>query len=106
MADVFEAELTAELGFVRKVAIKRMLGEAAADVTAAGRFLDEARIASRLHHANVVAIIDFGLLDGLPFQVLELVDGIDAQRLATRAGGRLPIDIALIIASEVAHALD
>jgi serine/threonine-protein kinase len=106
MAEVFEAELAGELGFVRKVAIKRMLAEAAADRVGAQRFLDEARIASRLHHANIVSVIDVGLLDGLPFQVLELVDGIDAHYLTSRAGGTLPLEVALIIANDVAHALD
>jgi serine/threonine protein kinase len=103
MAEVFEAELVGELGFVRKVAIKRML---AADPIAAERFLDEARIASRLHHANIVSILDLGLLDGLPFQVLELVDGIDANALLARAGGTLPLAVALAIAGDIAHALD
>jgi len=106
MAEVFEAELVGDLGFVRKVAIKRMLASAVAEPSAAQRFLDEARIASRLHHANVVAVVDLGLLDGLPFQVLEYVDGIDAQQLLARAGGTLPLEIALVIAGDVAHALD
>jgi serine/threonine-protein kinase len=106
MAEVFEAELTGELGFARKVAIKRMLADAATDGDAARRFLDEARIASRLHHASIVAVLDVGLLDGLPFQVLELVDGLNVEQLLGRAGGRLPVEIALAIAVEVAHALD
>jgi len=106
MAEVFEAELAGDLGFVRKVAIKRMLDGAAADPSAAQRFLDEARIASRLHHANVVSVVDLGLLDGLPFQVLELVEGLNAQQLMQRAGGKLPLEVALAIAGDVAHALD
>src|SRR5215510_6122744 len=106
MAEVFEAELAGELGFARRVAIKRMLDDAAADERAARRFLDEARIASRLHHANIVAVTDVGLLDDLPFQVLELVDGLNAQQLLQRAGGRLPLEVALAIVAEVAHALD
>ncbi|MBA3500255.1 MAG: serine/threonine protein kinase [Myxococcota bacterium] len=106
MAEVFEAEVVGELGFVRKVAIKRMLGDAAADPGAARRFLDEARIASRLHHANIVAVTDVGLLDDLPFQVLEFVDGVDVQQLLHRAGGKLPLDVALAVTADVAHALD
>jgi len=106
MAEVFEAELAGELGFSRKVAIKRMSRQAAADREMATRFLDEARIASRLHHANIVSVVDMGLLDDLPFQVLELVDGVDVQQLQRRAGGVLPIEIALIIVGDVAHALD
>jgi serine/threonine protein kinase len=106
MAEVFEAELAGDLGFVRKVAIKRMLENAAADPVAARRFLDEASIASRLHHANVISVVDLGLLDERPFQVLEYVDGIDAHRLLQRAGGSLPIEVALALATAVAHALD
>lgn len=106
MAEVFEAELAGDHGFVRKVAIKRMLEAAAADGVAARRFLDEAVIASRLHHANVVAVVDLGLLDDRPFQVLEYVDGLDTQELLARAGGSLPIEVALVIATAVAHALD
>ncbi len=106
MADVYEAELIGDLGFRRKVAIKRMLGDAAVDSDRARRFLDEARIASLLHHAGIVSVIDVGLLDGLPFQVLELVEGLDVQQLQQRAGGVLPLEVALIIASDVAHALD
>jgi hypothetical protein len=106
MAEVFEAALAGELGFERKVAIKRMLPSAAEDAVVARRFLDEARIASRLHHANIVSVLDLGLLDGVPFQVLELVEGLDGDQLVQRAGGRVPIEIALVIAAEIAHALD
>ena len=75
MAEVFEAELAGEHGFARRVALKRMLADVAADPAAARRFLDEARIASQLHHANIVAVVDIGTLDDLPFQVLEYVTG-------------------------------
>jgi len=103
---VFEAELTGELGFARKVAIKRMLADAATDGESARRFLDEARIASRLHHASIVAVLDVGLLDGLPFQVLELVEGLNVDQILGRSGGKLPVEVALAIAVDVARALD
>ena len=103
LTEVFEAELVGE---PRKIAIKRMLEPAAADPVAARRFLDEAALASRLHHANVVSVIDLGLLDDRPFQAVEYVDGIDAQRLLARAGRKLPIQVALAIATAVARALD
>ncbi|MEO7732916.1 MAG: serine/threonine-protein kinase [Kofleriaceae bacterium] len=106
MAEVFEGELLGELGFVRRVAIKQLLPDALRDPMAARRFVDETRIASRLHHANVVAVLDVGMLDDRPFQVLELVDGLDAHALVQRAGGRLPVELALMLAHAVAHALD
>lgn len=108
MAEVFEAEAVGEQGFRRRVAIKRMLGELSGDPSAARMFLDEARIASRLYHANIVAVMDYGVSDGAPFQVLEFVDGVDAARLrelGTRAGDAMPIEVALHICAQVAQAL-
>ncbi len=106
MAEVLEAEALGEAGFVRRVAIKRMLATANEDASFARMFLDEARIASRLHHANIVSVLDYGLVDGAPFQVLELVDGVDARTLVRRGeGGKLPVDIALYIVAQIGHAL-
>jgi hypothetical protein len=67
-------------------------------------FLDEARIASHLHHANIVAVLDYGIAGGLPFQVLELVDGLDLQS-ALALGAPLPPELALYVCTEVAYAL-
>jgi tRNA A-37 threonylcarbamoyl transferase component Bud32 len=102
MAEVFEAVAIGERGFARTVALKRMLPEI-------GRihddsFLDEARIASHLHHANIVSVLDYGIADGLPFQVLELVDGVDLQT-ALALDQPLPPELALHVCTEVAYAL-
>jgi serine/threonine protein kinase len=102
MAEVFEATAVGERGFERTVALKRMLPEI-------GRihddgFLDEARIASHLHHANIVSVLDYGIADGLPFQVLELVDGLDLQS-ALELGKPLSPELALHVCTEVAYAL-
>ncbi|HEY0191267.1 MAG TPA: protein kinase, partial [Kofleriaceae bacterium] len=67
MAEVFEAELVGELGFVRKVALKQLRPEAIDDAMAAQRFIDETRIASQLHHAHIVGVLDVGVLDDRPF---------------------------------------
>lgn len=82
-----------------------MLQDVAFDPDARRRFLDEAKIASQLHHPNIVGVLDVGVLDGLPFHVLELVDGLDAEQLMQRLGGTLPVEVALFLANEVAHAL-
>lgn len=108
MAEVWEATLRGEAGFTRRVAIKRLFPEAGADDGFARRFLDEARIASRLHHANIVGIVDFGVDERGPFQVLEFVDGLDAGRLARlgrEAGAPLPPGLALHVVATVGHAL-
>ncbi|MFT3835696.1 MAG: serine/threonine-protein kinase [Myxococcaceae bacterium] len=106
MGEVWEGELPGEGGFARRVAIKRL--KAQGGETWERRFMDEAKIASRLHHANIVSVFDFGAADGEFFQVLELIDGIDARRLyelARQKGEQLPVEIALHLCVEVAHGL-
>ncbi len=108
-AELFEALVQGDGGFQRRVALKRMLKEHADDESFNAAFVDEAKIASHLHHANIVAVLDFGEMDGLPFQVLELVDGFDLGILALELKERkLPIgaEIALYIVTEIATALD
>lgn len=69
------------------------------------RFLAEARVLGRLHHPNIVDVLDFGTLDddGL-FMVVELLDGtpLDAR---LHDVGRLPPRIAVQIAKELCHGL-
>ncbi|MCC7383817.1 MAG: protein kinase [Deltaproteobacteria bacterium] len=108
-AELFEATMGGHEGFQRRVAIKRLLAEHAEEPALIDNFVDEANIASQLHHANIVGVFDFGLMDGLPFQVLELVDGLDLASLTTAAapaGRAVPAEVSLHIASEIAHALD
>ncbi|MCK8502306.1 serine/threonine-protein kinase [Myxococcus sp. MISCRS1] len=108
MGEVWEASATGEGGFARRVAIKRLVAEHERDASHARMFLDEARIASRLHHANILSILDYGVTDGLPYQVLEYVDGLDAERLRQRGlavDESFPVELVLHVCAEVAHAL-
>ena len=109
MADVYEAVAIGEQGFERRVVIKRLRKDSVLDEELCRAFLDEARIASQLHHANIVSILDFGIMDDTPFQALELVDGLDFSELLARCRDRsisVPAELALHVVTEVAHALD
>ncbi|MBS1121835.1 MAG: hypothetical protein H6Q90_4063 [Deltaproteobacteria bacterium] len=108
MADVYEATVDGDAGFHRKVAIKRLALDRVDEATARQSFIDEARIAGSLHHPGIVAIVDYGIVDGSPVQVLEWIDGIDAAKLGELAttAGELPVEAACHIALEVARALD
>lgn len=109
MGEVMEGYVRGEGGFERKVAIKRMLADCASDEMFLRSFADEARIVSQLHHANIVGVFDFGLMDGLPFLVFEHVDGLDIDALEERCrelGRTITAEIALHITTEIAHALD
>jgi serine/threonine protein kinase len=106
MAQVFSAVAEGH-GIERRVAIKRMLG-AIADDAARAMFLDEARIASRLHHGSIVQVLDYGVVEQDPFMVLELVDGLDlgrATRVGRSCGAAIPQGVALHVCAELAHAL-
>jgi serine/threonine-protein kinase len=108
MAEVFEAVAEGEDGFRRRVAVKRVLPNGDPGGARTRMFLDEARIAAQLHHGNIVAVLDYGVVDGAPFQVLEFVDGADAARLAelgAAAGAPMPVEVALYVCAAVAHAL-
>ncbi|MCA9588260.1 MAG: serine/threonine protein kinase [Myxococcales bacterium] len=108
MAEVREGLVRGAHGFERRVAIKSLLPDVAGDTKLARMFLDEARIASRLHHAGIVQVLDYGEEEAGAYQVLELVDGRDAGWLAERGrdvGAPMPESVALYVAREVAYAL-
>jgi serine/threonine-protein kinase len=91
--------LDARLG--RPVAIKVLDG--LADVEMLGRLDREARTAARLMHPNIVAVYDLAVDAGVPYLVMELVDGQDLQ---TRlAAGPLDIPLAVGIAAQACAAL-
>ena len=108
MAQVYEGLLLGEEGFERRVALKRILPQHADDAKFRRMFLREAKIASLLHHANIVQVLDFGVVDGQEFIVFEYVDGLDASRALLRShaqGKELPLAVALHIVGQVGQAL-
>lgn len=82
MAEVFRATLAGEIGgFTRRVAIKRVFPHLVDREEIINMFIDEARIAARLHHPNIVQIYDLGVEDSSFFIAMEYVEGIDLRRL-------------------------
>jgi serine/threonine-protein kinase len=75
MATVHFGRLQGPVGFSRTVAIKRLHPQYAKDPEFATMFLDEARVAARIQHPNVVATLDVVPLDGELFLVMEYVQG-------------------------------
>src|SRR5688572_10796158 len=73
------------------VAIKMMLPEALKNPEMMQRFLQEARSACRLRSEHVARVIDVGTLEnGLPYMVMEYLDGKDLHGV-THGGGPLPV---------------
>jgi eukaryotic-like serine/threonine-protein kinase len=106
MATVYRARLDGEGGFAREFAIKVIHAHLTAAEGFIDRFLDEARVASRVNHPNVVATIDSDQDHGYHYLVLELVDGVtlrqlqvnDLHRSSTSEGARLnPSEAARVV---------
>jgi serine/threonine-protein kinase len=71
----------------RRVALKLMISDIAAHPEAVPRFLSEARAAARLQDEHVAQVIDAGTLEhGVPYMVLEYLEGADLARLLAARG--------------------
>jgi serine/threonine-protein kinase len=95
-------------GFSRVVAIKRMHPHVAREPGFAEMFLDEARLAARVRHPNVVATLDVVASEDGLFHVLELVLGATLWRLLTEArrqGVRPPPAVVAAIGVAMLHGL-
>jgi eukaryotic-like serine/threonine-protein kinase len=88
----------------RRVAIKLMHRDIAADTDQLERFRREARAVAQLSHPHIVGVIDAGEEDGRPYIVFEYVDG-ETLKERIRRLGRLPVDEAIAYAIEIARAL-
>ena len=93
MATVHLARLLGEVGFARTVAIKRLHPHLAKDPEFVAMFLEEARLAARVQHPNVVSTLDVVSEEGELFLVMEYVPGESLSRLVRKAreqGKRVP----------------
>jgi len=108
MATVYLGRLMGAGGFARTVAIKRLHPQFARDPEFVAMFLDEARLAARIRHPNVVPTLDVVASKGELFLVMEYIQGESLSRLARalRAKGeRVPIPILLRIIGDALQGL-
>jgi serine/threonine-protein kinase len=104
MASVHFARLEGEGGFERTVAVKRLHKHLASDPEFSAMFLDEARLAARVRHPNVVPTLDVGSDGGELYVVMEYVHGEPLSRLIRFVAGEaehIPFDIVSAIMTNV-----
>src|SRR5271165_1785338 len=100
MGEVYLAE---DIQLRRKVALKMLAPEMTGDERGLLRFEQEAYAASALNHPNILTIYEFGQADGMHYIASEFVEGVTLRH--KMAGGKLPLDIAVDIAIQIAGAL-
>ncbi len=108
MAEVYLAETDGPLSPRRQVAIKRLLPAYATSKRYVQMLLDEAHIAGRIQHPNVVSLLDFGQVGAAHFLALEFVDGFDLASILRRVRAErrdLPLTLALHVSRCVARGL-
>jgi serine/threonine protein kinase len=89
----------------RRVAIKVLLAHAAGNADIVGRFIQEARAAAAVGNEHIIDVLDLGKLpSGVPYIVMERLEGRDLDAVVTR-DGRLPIARAARILIQVCDAL-
>jgi serine/threonine-protein kinase len=108
MATVRYGRLRGSAGFARTVAVKQLLEPFARSPEFVSMFVDEARLASRVRHPNVVSILDVVSRERELFLVMEYVHGESLSRLVRAAKSHdepVPQKTAAAVICAVLHGL-
>ncbi len=109
MAEVFLAKAFGVEGFERLLAIKRILPNMADDDEFINMFVDEARIAVQLQHANVVQIYELGKYESQYYIAMEYVSGKDLRQVLDvfrKKQEVLPLPAAAFVTAKICEGLD
>ncbi len=118
MGVVYEAE---QLSLGRRVALKVLPGRQVREARQKRRFEREARAAARLHHTNIVPVFGVGEQDGLPYYVMQFIQGLGLDQVieelarmhagkgnepaTSPPGGELRVERKVVSAENIARSL-
>jgi serine/threonine protein kinase len=100
MGNVYLAVTQGPGGFSKLVVIKELKPELSDDETYVSMFLDEARLAARLSHPNIVQTNEVGSEGKRQYMVMEFLDGRSLHRIHKHLGIRFPVGAHLRVISE------
>lgn len=108
MALTYRCRLEGLGGFRKKVVVKVLHPDHIGDEAFVQMFLDEARLSARLHHANIAQVFEVGDDHGIPYMVMEFVNGPNLASLSRRIGpfGERPYGLISHMLAAVARGLD
>lgn len=109
MAEVFRGRMIGVEGFERMIALKRILPGIASDPDFVDMFVEEAKLAETIKHANVAKVEELGKFDGSYFIAMEYISGVSLRKLWDRARSRgrlLPFSMSCYILQNVCEGLD
>jgi serine/threonine protein kinase len=108
MAELFIARQEAVGGFEKDLVLKMLQAHYAENPRVVRMFLDEARLAAKLNHQNIVHVYDVSEADGIRYIAMEYIHGetvTDIVRRSIARGGFLPIEHAVQIVADTAAGL-
>ena len=108
MAEIFLSKLLGADGFERNVVIKRMLSNLSSLPDFVEMFRDEARLAARLSHPNIIQIHELGFIEGCYYICMEYLAGEDFSTTLRQAGKKrqyTPIPIVMRVLADAARGL-
>ncbi|HSP77228.1 MAG TPA: protein kinase, partial [Myxococcaceae bacterium] len=109
MAEIYLARQRGPEGFEKQLVVKRILPHLAENEEFVQMFLDEARIAAKLNHPNIVQIFNLGAQDDSYFIAMEYIHGEDLRRVwkrAERSGQAIPVPLVCRVIIEACAGLD
>ena len=109
MAQIYLARQKGPEGFEKLLVVKRILPHLAENADFVRMFLDEARIAARLNHPNIVQIFNLGAQDDSYFIAMEYIHGEDVRRVWKRSeqkGTVMPTHLVCRVIMEACSGLD
>ncbi len=109
MGEVWKARSHGIEGFEKTLVIKRILPQLSRNPSFVELFIDEAKTAVTLTHANIVQVFDLGRAEGAYFIAMEYVPGFDLGKVLSFCAERarpMPQELAVYIVSELAKGLD
>ena len=109
MGEVWKARSHGIEGFEKTLVIKRILPQLSRNPAFVELFIDEAKTAVTLTHANIVQVFDLGRAEGAYFIAMEYVPGFDLGKVLSYCSDRgraMPQELAVYVLSELAKGLD
>jgi len=109
MAEVYKAKSYGVAGFEKLLCIKKILPHLSKSQEFVKMFINEAKIAVSLNHANIVQVYDLGKVDDEYFMAMEFIHGQDLMtiiKLGRKTRRFLPIPTGVYIVTELARGLD
>ena len=109
MAELFIARQEAVGGFEKDLVVKMLQERYATNPRVLQMFLDEARLAAKLNHQNIVHMYDVDKVDGIHYIAMEYIHGetvTDIVRKSIADGGFLPLEHAVQVVADTAAGLE